>query len=114
MFTSSYTYIWSINSFGVFDYDQLNSVRLNSNHAVDIRIDKKWFWKKVTLNIYLDIQNLYNFQAELPPSWVAATDLEGNKLTLPSNPNQPDRYQLERIENNAGTILPSVGLQFEF
>ena len=112
--TSSYTYIWDINSFGVFDYDQLNSVRLNSNHAVDIRIDKKWFWKKVTLNIYLDIQNLYNFQAELPPSWVAATDLEGNKLTLPSNPNQPDRYQLERIENNAGTILPSVGLQFEF
>ena len=112
--TSSYTYIWDINSFGVFDYDQLNSVRLNSNHAVDIRIDKKWFWKKVTLNVYLDIQNLYNFQAELPPSWVAATDLEGNKLTLPSNPNQPDRYQLERIENNAGTILPSVGLQFEF
>ena len=112
--TSSYTYIWDINSFGVFDYDQLNSVRLNSNHAVDIRIDKKWFWKKVTLNVYLDIQNLYNFQAELPPSWVAATDLEGNKLTLPSNPNQPDRYQLERIENNAGTILPSIGLQFEF
>ena len=112
--TSSYTYIWDVNSFGVFDYDQLNSVRLNSNHAVDIRIDKKWFWKKVTLNIYLDIQNLYNFQAELPPSWVAATDLEGNKLTLPSNPNQPDRYQLERIENNAGTILPSIGLQFEF
>lgn len=112
--TSSYTYIWDINSFGVFDYDQLNSVRLNSNHAVDIRIDKKWFWKKVTLNVYLDIQNLYNFQAELPPSWVAATDLEGNKLTLPSNPNQPVRYQLERIENNAGTILPSIGLQFEF
>ena len=112
--TSSYTYIWDINSFGVFDYDQLNSMRLKSNHAVDIRIDKKWYWKKVTLNVYLDIQNLYNFQAELPPSWIAATDLEGNKLTLPTNPNEPDRYQLEKIENISGTVLPSIGLQFEF
>ena len=112
--TSSYTYIWDINSFGVFDYDQLNSMRLKSNHAVDIRIDKKWYWKKVTLNVYLDIQNLYNFQAELPPSWIAATDLEGNKLILPTNPNEPDRYQLEKIENISGTVLPSIGLQFEF
>ena len=112
--TSSYTYIWDINSFGVFDYDQLNSMRLKSNHAVDIRIDKKWYWKKVTLNVYLDIQNLYNFQAELPPSWIAATDLEGNKLTLPTNTNEPDRYQLEKFENISGKVLPSIGLQFEF
>jgi hypothetical protein len=112
--TSSYTYVWDVNSFGVFDYNRLNGERLKSNHALDIRIDKKWYWKKVTLNVYLDIQNLYNYQAELPPSWVAATDIQGNKLTLPPVPNEPDRYQLNRISNTTGTRLPSIGLQFEF
>ena len=61
---SSLINVWDVNSFGVFDYNQLNGKRLKSNHGLDIRIDKKWYWKKVTLNIYLDIQNLYNFQAE--------------------------------------------------
>ena len=106
--------MWDVNSFGVFDYNRLNGERLKSNHALDIRIDKKWYWKKVTLNVYLDIQNLYNYQAELPPSWVAATDIQGNKLTLPPVPNEPDRYQLNRISNTTGTRLPSIGLQFEF
>ena len=64
---SSLINVWDVNSFGVFDYNQLNGERLKSNHGLDIRIDKKWYWKKVTLNIYLDIQNLYNFQAETPP-----------------------------------------------
>ncbi len=103
--------IWDINSFGVFDYNQLNGVRLKSNHGLDIRIDKKWYWKKVTLNIYLDIQNLYNFQAETPSSLIVVKDGDGNNI---SEPNDPSRYQIEYLDNTAGTVLPSIGLQFEF
>ena len=108
---SSLINVWDVNSFGVFDYNQLNGKRLKSNHGLDIRIDKKWYWKKVTLNIYLDIQNLYNFQAETPRSLIAVTDENGNKIT---EPNDPSRYQLKYIENTAGTVLPSIGIQFEF
>jgi hypothetical protein len=108
---SSYTYIWDVNSFGVFDYDNLNGVRLKANHGIDIRIDKKWYWQKVTLNVYLDIQNLYNFQAQTPPSLIASTDGNGNNVLIPDDPS---RYQLKFIENTAGTVLPSIGLQFEF
>ncbi|MFL2578881.1 MAG: TonB-dependent receptor plug domain-containing protein [Parvicellaceae bacterium] len=108
---SSLTSVWDVNSFGVFDYNQLNGERLKSNHGLDIRIDKKWYWKKVTLNIYLDIQNLYNFQAETPRSLIALTDENGNKI---SDPNDPSRYQIKYLENTAGTVLPSIGLQFEF
>jgi hypothetical protein len=108
---SSYTSVWDVNSFGVFDYDNLNGRRLKSNHGLDIRIDKKWYWKKVTLNLYLDIQNLYNFQSETPASLITLTDENGNKVL---NSNDPSRYQLKYINNTSGTALPSIGLQFEF
>ena len=109
---SSYSYVWDVNSFGVFDYDQLNRVRLKSNHGLDIRIDKKWYWKKVTLNVYLDIQNLYNFQAETPPSLIAVRNTDGSFQTITDS--NPERYNLKYIDNTAGTVLPSIGLQFEF
>ena len=109
---SSYSYVWDVNSFGVFDYDQLNGVRLKSNHGLDIRIDKKWYWKKVTLNVYLDIQNLYNFQAETPPSLIAVRNTDGSFQTITDS--NPERYNLKYIDNTAGTVLPSIGLQFEF
>ena len=108
---SSLINVWDVNSFGVFDYNQLNGERLKSNHGLDVRIDKKWYWKKVTLNIYLDIQNLYNFQAETPRSLIVVTDENGNKI---SDPNDPSRYQIKYLENTAGTLLPSIGIQFEF
>ena len=109
---SSYSYLWDVNSFGVFDYNQLNGVRLKSNHGLDIRIDKKWYWKKVTLNVYLDIQNLYNFQAETPPSLIAVRNTDGSYETITGS--SPERYNLRYIDNTAGTVLPSIGLQFEF
>ena len=103
--------LWDINSFGLLDYNQLNGQRLAANHGLDLRVDKKWYWNKVALNLYFDIQNLYNFQGETPPSLIPIRDSNGDIL---ENPNDPSRYQLKLISNTAGTILPSVGLQFEF
>ena len=108
--TSSIIQVWDVNNVGVFDYDQLNSLRLNANHGLDIRVDKKWYWKKVALNLYLDIQNLYNFQAETPPSLIVLRN-NGNKIIDPTDPN---RYLLKQINNTTGTILPTIGLQIEF
>ncbi len=34
-----------------------------SAHGLDVRIDKKWFFKQWALNAYIDVQNVYNFQA---------------------------------------------------
>ena len=107
----SKSFVLDINSFGVFDYDNLNSQRLRSNHGIDLRIDKKWYGEKMALNLYIDIQNIYNFQADTPPSLIAVTDQNGNNLTMP---NDPSRYQLKFISNVSGTVLPSIGLQFEF
>ena len=109
--TSSLRSIWDINSFGVLDYNNLNSQRLKPNHGLDIRVDKKWYWKKVTLNLYLDIQNLYNFKIETPPSLIAERDSDGNIVV---DPNDSNKYKLKYVDNISGTVLPSIGLQFEF
>ena len=109
--TSSLIQVWDANSFGVFDYNNLNNQRLKANHGLDLRIDKKWFWKKVALNLYMDIQNLYNFQSETQRSLIADQDSNGNIII---NPNDPSRYSLKYISNVSGTVLPSIGLQFEF
>ena len=89
----------------------MNSQRLNPNHGLDLRVDKKWYWKKVTLNLYLDIQNLYNFKIETPASLIAERDSDGNIVV---DPNDSNKYKLKYVDNISGTVLPSIGLQFEF
>ena len=59
----------------------------------------------------MDIQNLYNFQAETQRSLIADQDSNGNIII---DPNDPSRYSLKYISNVSGTVLPSIGLQFEF
>ena len=57
---------------GIFDSDSddyiglpgpINGDRLPLFHQLDIRLDKKFVFKKWILSIYLDIQNVYNYQA---------------------------------------------------
>lgn len=44
-------------------FGEVNGDRLPLFHQLDLRIDKKWVFKKWMLSIYLDIQNVYNYQA---------------------------------------------------
>ena len=108
---SSQIAVWNITQQGILDYSQLNTLRLGSNHGLDIRIDKNWYLKKTTLNAYIDIQNIYNFQAEQPPIFNVIKDANGNPVV---NPNAPNSYEWTTLNNVAGTLLPSIGLMFEF
>ncbi|MBA3901945.1 MAG: hypothetical protein H0X62_17370 [Bacteroidetes bacterium] len=108
---SSQKAVWDVTRVGIPDWDRLNSERFALNHAMDIRIDKKWFFKKWAANIYLDIQNIYNQQAEAQPFLNVRKDEFGTPLTDPSNPSN---YQTYLIPNSVGTVLPSIGLMIEF
>ena len=60
--TSSNIAIWNINQRGVLNYNALNTERLKNVHGVDLRLDKKWYFNKWSLNAYIDVENLYNFK----------------------------------------------------
>jgi len=96
---------------GILDYDRLNSERLSAFWQADIRIDKKYPFGKWTLNIYLDIQNIFNAQSEQQAYLSIQRDENGNGIT---DPWHPDRYLPLVIPNESGTILPTVGIVAEF
>lgn len=103
--------VWDVTKTGVPDYSEINTERLPASHQLDIRIDKKYFIKKTVLNIYADVQNIYNRKTKLAPYLAAVTDSNNQPV---ENPSDPSRYLLKEIENESGTVLPSIGIMFEF
>ncbi|MBK7028979.1 MAG: TonB-dependent receptor [Bacteroidales bacterium] len=107
---SSLISAWNVQGQGYFDYQQYNTQRLSGFHQLDLRVDKEFFFKKWSLNIYLDIQNLYNFKSEGAPNLVQMRDASGIPLT---DPEDPSRYQLKYLQNESGTVLPAIGIIVE-
>ncbi len=103
--------VWDVVQQGVFDWDQLNELRSPASHGLDIRVDKKWFFNEWAINAYIDVQNIYNFQAVGQPYLDVDRDDSGNPIV---DPNNPLSYQISEIENVSGTVLPSIGLMIDF
>ncbi|MCU4176385.1 TonB-dependent receptor [Carboxylicivirga sp. N1Y90] len=106
---------WDIQNRQYLDYSQYNTQRLISFHQLDIRVDKTYEFKNMTLGFYIDIQNLYNQKAEQPPQLVQ--ELDENNLPIIINPGDPyeeQRYLLKELAASSGTVLPTIGLMIEF
>lgn len=71
-----------------------NTVRSDNPHALDLRVDKRWFFDNLTLITYLDVQNVYNNTKTGSVRW---------------NP----REQKAELNSSIG-ILPSIGVSLEF
>ena len=108
---SMYKYNWDVTGQGLPDYNRLNEKRIGTFYQLDIRVDKKFNFKKWSLNLYLDIQNITNSKTELQPYLSVEKDANGNNLV---NPNNPDYYVPKQIENTSGTIIPTLGFIIEF
>jgi len=103
--------VWDVRQQGVFDWSRLNENRNAASHGLDIRIDKKWFFKKWAINVYLDVQNVYNFKTKSQAYLDVEREESGNPIVDPTNPLS---YKIREIENTSGTVLPSIGLMVEF
>ena len=101
---------WDLRGVGILDYDRLNTERNGAVHQLDLRIDKRFFFNKWSLNVYFDIQNAYNYQAPLSPFIMVQRDENGLPL---EDPNDPSRYSTKIVENFSGNVLPSIGLIIE-
>ena len=107
---SSLKSAWDARNQGYIDYSSFNTLRTENFHQLDLRIDKQYFFKKWSLNLYVDIQNLYNFKQDGIPNLLIQTDDFGNSLTDPADPS---RYLLKEIANPSGTVLPTIGIIVE-
>ena len=103
--------VWDIRQQGILDWDNVNGERFPLVHALDVRLDKKWYFQKWSLNVYGDVQNVYNFQAEVQSYLNVQTNDAGDPLISATDPNA---YELKTLRNFAGTFLPSIGLMVEF
>jgi CarboxypepD_reg-like domain/TonB-dependent Receptor Plug Domain len=111
--------IWDLNGRAYKDYNQLNSIRLLPNSVIDIRVDKKWFFKKFNLNVYMDIQNFLNNKSKNPQVVLdQLLDTKGNPTGTPQTyfdtTDNTLRYRVKTINNSVGNVLPSVGLIIEY
>lgn len=109
--TSSIKQVWDVNGQGILDYNQLNQQRGTNYHQLNIRVDKRFDLKKMSLQLYLDIQNAYAYKTTLAPILLLVRDDAGNPVT---DPNDPSRYLTKSVENTSGILQPSIGIIFEF
>jgi len=106
---SSLIAAWNLQGGPYLDNSKLNANRFGVFHQLDIRVDKSYYLKKMTLKFYLDIQNLYNYQSQSTDIVVRETDANGNFLTAENG----TRYVLRSVKNTSGTVLPTIGVQVE-
>lgn len=102
---------------GTYDYALLNSRRLPVFQQLDFRIDKKFNFKRTSLDLFLDFQNVFLYKTPYLPKFTfqrnedntgfATTD--GNALAGDGSNAIP-----YIIGQNSATIVPSIGFIFEF
>ncbi len=98
---------WNVTKQPYLDYSKFNSLSLPVAHQLDIRIDKEFYFKKWVLNLYTDVQNVYNFKTKGAPIY---TNLDTNGNVIPDTNGNPNKQGLRIIDSFGGTILPTIGL----
>jgi hypothetical protein len=111
---------WDVNNRGIRNFDLLNTRRQDAFSAIDIRIDKKWFFDKWSLNVFLDIENVTGSGVG-NEQLILDRPLDENNMPIGdgiiANPDAPEaeqRYRLKTINDAAGTVVPSIGLMVEW
>lgn len=101
---------WDVRPYGVLDYSQLNSQRISAFHQLDLRIDKKYFFAKWSVDVYFDLQNAYNYVTKFQDNIDVQRDASGQPVV---DPNDSNYYVPDFIQSTAGTVLPTIGLIIE-
>ncbi|MEO7835675.1 MAG: TonB-dependent receptor, partial [Ginsengibacter sp.] len=102
---------------GTLDYNAINSLRLKPFQQVDVRLDKKYNFKRTSLDLYLDFQNALAFKSEGIPNYTFKRNADNSGFeTTDGNTLKPDGSNaIPVILNNDNTsLLPTIGFIFEF
>jgi hypothetical protein len=70
-------------------------------------VTKKWYLKKIAVELYLDIQNVYDNQEPSQSLFSVMMNSKGQPIV---NPSDPSRYIPTSIPSTSGIIQPALGL----
>lgn len=102
---------------GILDFSRLNTERLGAFQQVDVRVDKKFNYKKVSFDLFIDIQNLLQTPQEAYPSYVFERNADNTGwATTDGNPIQQNGSNAipTILANTNTTFLPTFGFILEF
>ena len=102
---------WNVFGRGLPDFSRLNSERFGEFDRLNIRVDKKWFFKKWNLDLYMDVQNALAYKLEGPAFIDVVRDAEGNPIRDPNNSTQ---YLTKFLDNTQGIVQPGIGIIVDF
>lgn len=100
---------WNVFNRPILDYGAINSERLQAYHQLDVRVDKRFFFKKWTMDLFVEVQNLFGSNIPTIPQFDVERDQSGN----PIDSDGDGIYNFEQIENSNSAILPALGLIIE-
>lgn len=90
----------------ILDYNRLGEVTLDLFSQGDLRIDKKWNFKRLSFNFYLEIQNFLAQPVPRPEEYGLARNDDGSEAS--------PRRLVAIDTNQTQTPLPSFGFVFDF
>lgn len=106
---SSLVTAWNAQGRPYFDYSKYNTERLPAFGQLDIRIDKIFYIKNYMLGFYIDLQNVTVSKFREPDILMSTGVIEN-----PSAPLSEQRYRMKYIKQESGTLLPTLGITFEY
>ena len=106
---SSLVEAWNVQGRAYYDYSRYNQERLPVFGQLDVRVDKTFYLKKCMLGFYLDIQNITASKLRQPDALMSTGQIEN-----PSAPLSGQRYVMKSIRQESGTLLPTLGITFEY
>ena len=106
---SSLVTAWDAQAKPYYDYSQYNEKRLPAFAQADIRIDKTFYLKNCMLGFYIDVQNITASKLKQADVLVST-----GVIANPEAPQAERRYTMRSIKQDSGTLLPTLGITFEY
>ena len=102
---------------GMVDYARLNTQRLGGFNSGDVRIDKKWNFKKMTIDLFLDVTNWYIAKNPAIPTYTFRRNANNTAFLttngLPINMNGSNAIPI-LLSNDDPQVTPTLGFIIEF
>lgn len=100
---------------GTLDKSRYNALRLdNVYNVLDIRVDKKWNFRKWALDVYVDFQNIYQSKQPGVDSYTLLRNPDKTFATNDGKPFNGSNGIGTLVNFNSAASIPTIGMVLEF